>query len=155
MRPRRPRRRAIDPEARGERLHARGRGRTTTSLKRRGRSRPRRAPRQKISVPAELLASPVYANVRKAYARARRMRSAGCRRSRSSSASSAERGDLRGPAAAARSTLAKEGLQITRFKGLGEMNEDELWETTMDPARRMLIRVDVEDASAADLWFSG
>jgi DNA gyrase subunit B len=34
------------------------------------------------------------------------------------------------------------------------MNYTQLWDTTMDPARRMLIRVDVEDASAADLWFS-
>ena len=51
-------------------------------------------------------------------------------------------------------TLAKSGLQITRFKGLSEMNAPELWTTTMDPGRRMLIRVDVEDAAAADLWFS-
>ena len=50
--------------------------------------------------------------------------------------------------------LAKEGLQLSRFKGLGEMNEEQLWETTMDPARRLLIRVDVEDASAADRIFS-
>ena len=50
--------------------------------------------------------------------------------------------------------LAKEGLQLTRFKGLGEMNAEQLWETTMDPARRLLIRVDVEDASAADRIFS-
>ena len=34
------------------------------------------------------------------------------------------------------------------------MNYQQLWDTTMDPARRMLIRVDVEDASRADLWFS-
>ena len=50
--------------------------------------------------------------------------------------------------------LAKEGLTLSRFKGLGEMNEEQLWETTMDPARRLLIRVDVEDASAADRIFS-
>jgi DNA gyrase subunit B len=51
-------------------------------------------------------------------------------------------------------TLAKSGIQITRFKGLSEMNAPELWKTTMDPANRMIVRVDVEDAAAADLWFS-
>src|SRR5256884_9982691 len=51
-------------------------------------------------------------------------------------------------------TLAKSGIQITRFKGLSEMNATELWRTTMDPARRMIVRVDVDDAAAADLWFS-
>jgi DNA gyrase subunit B len=50
--------------------------------------------------------------------------------------------------------LAKEGIQVSRFKGLGEMNPDELWQTTMDPANRMLMRVDVEDASIADRIFS-
>jgi DNA gyrase subunit B len=50
--------------------------------------------------------------------------------------------------------LAKEGIQISRFKGLGEMNAEQLWETTMDPARRMLLQVEVEDAAAADSVFS-
>ena len=50
--------------------------------------------------------------------------------------------------------LAKEGIQVSRFKGLGEMNPSELWDTTMDPARRMLVRVEVEDASNADRIFS-
>jgi DNA gyrase subunit B len=50
--------------------------------------------------------------------------------------------------------LAKEGIQVSRFKGLGEMNPSELWETTMDPARRTLMRVDVEDATMADRIFS-
>jgi DNA gyrase subunit B len=59
-------------------------------------------------------------------------------------------GELR----AAALELAKHGMQITRFKGLSEMNADQLRVTTMEPARRMLIRVDVEDAAAADLWFS-
>jgi DNA gyrase subunit B len=43
---------------------------------------------------------------------------------------------------------------VGRFKGLGEMDASELWETTMDPERRVLIRVSVEDAEKADLVFS-
>jgi DNA gyrase subunit B len=50
--------------------------------------------------------------------------------------------------------LAKEGIQISRFKGLGEMNSQELWETTMDPAGRVLMRVEVEDAHMVDRIFS-
>ncbi len=50
--------------------------------------------------------------------------------------------------------LAKENIEIGRFKGLGEMNAEDLWETTMNPANRMLIRVGVEDAAAADLAFA-
>jgi DNA gyrase subunit B len=49
---------------------------------------------------------------------------------------------------------AKQGMQVSRFKGLGEMNAEQLWETTMDPAKRLLIKVEVEDASAADRLFS-
>ena len=50
--------------------------------------------------------------------------------------------------------LAKEGIQVSRFKGLGEMNADELRDTTMDPAKRMLIQVQVEDETAAGDLFS-
>jgi DNA gyrase subunit B len=49
--------------------------------------------------------------------------------------------------------LGERGLTITRFKGLGEMDGDELWETTLDPSKRTLMRVQLDDALKADEMF--
>jgi DNA gyrase subunit B len=50
--------------------------------------------------------------------------------------------------------IGRKGIEIGRFKGLGEMNAEELWITTMDPARRTLLRVTLEGASNAEAMFS-
>jgi DNA gyrase subunit B len=60
--------------------------------------------------------------------------------------------DLRGLLPAVRAAGEK-GLQVTRFKGLGEMNAEELRETTLDPKNRTLLQVTMQDAGAADEMF--
>jgi DNA gyrase subunit B len=105
-----------------------------------------------VVVAGDLLTSPIYANLRKAYGRLTEVIGAppftlvlGKKQVRAETFAEVRRRAL---------DLAKDGIQVSRFKGLGEMNPDELRETTMDPANRMLIRVDVEDDSAADRVFS-
>ena len=49
--------------------------------------------------------------------------------------------------------LGEKGLTLTRFKGLGEMNSEELWDTSMDPEKRVLLQISMEDAAAADEIF--
>jgi DNA gyrase subunit B len=105
-----------------------------------------------VVVPTELLASPVYANLRKTYARLVEIVGAPPfelelgKKTRHAETFDALRDEAL--------DLAKEGIQVRRFKGLGEMDPEELAQTTMDPARRMLIRVEVDDAAAADQVFS-
>jgi DNA gyrase subunit B len=105
-----------------------------------------------IAVPVDLLASPIYARLRTQYAKlAEQIGQPPFTVTVGKDPEIAESFDeLRARVLDA----AKQGMQVSRFKGLGEMNAEQLWETTMDPAKRLLIKVEVDDAAAADQVFS-
>ncbi|HEU5064671.1 MAG TPA: DNA topoisomerase (ATP-hydrolyzing) subunit B [Gaiellaceae bacterium] len=105
-----------------------------------------------VSIPAELFSSPVYANLRKSYARM--VDIVGTPPFALEIGKKTRRAETFEELRHEALDLAKEGITVGRFKGLGEMNPEELWETTMNPAKRMLVRVEVEDAAAADRIFS-
>jgi DNA gyrase subunit B len=105
-----------------------------------------------IRVPVELLASPIYARLREAYVKL--VDSLGPPPFTVEVGKETETAESFDLLRARVLDAAKQGIQISRFKGLGEMNAEQLWETTMDPAKRLLIRVEVEDASAADQLFA-
>jgi DNA gyrase subunit B len=105
-----------------------------------------------IAVPVELLGSPIYGGLRAQYAKL--VDQVGAPPFTVKVGKELVVAETFDDLRSAVLDAAKQGMQVSRYKGLGEMNPEQLWETTMDPAKRLLIRVDVEDASAANQVFS-
>jgi DNA gyrase subunit B len=105
-----------------------------------------------ITVPSELLASPIYTHLRAAYGKLAAL--VGLPPFRVVDGKDTVVAESYDALRARVLDAAKHGMQLSRYKGLGEMDAEELWATTMDPAKRLLIRVDVEDAHSADRLFS-
>jgi DNA gyrase subunit B len=108
---------------------------------------------QTVTIPIALLTSPIYENVRKAHEKladvvGRPPFTLRYGKHVEVAQTYEELRDL------ALELTKRDGIALSRFKGLGEMDAEQLWETTMDPSKRLLVRVDVEDASIADKIFS-
>jgi DNA gyrase subunit B len=105
-----------------------------------------------VVVPAELLASPIYANLRKTYGRLAEI--VGKPPFDLALGKKTRHAETFPQLRELALEVAKEGIQVSRFKGLGEMDAEELADTTMNTQNRMLVQVTVEDAAAADRIFS-
>ena len=103
-------------------------------------------------LPGDVLDSPIYASLRKAYAKL--VEQTGLppftlrhgKRTETATGFHALR--------AAALDLTKDGMHVSRFKGLGEMNPEQLWDTTINPETRRLVQVRIEDAHVANELFS-
>jgi len=105
-----------------------------------------------LELPASMFASPVYAGLQKTYTRL--LDIVGAPPFTITLGKKTRTAQTFDEVRTAIVELAREGIQVSRFKGLGEMNAEELWETTMNPENRVLVQVSVEDAALADQVFS-